>query len=165
MKISISPFAQYYDPPDGENVLGNVEDVTASRRRFIEDKPSNMVFLLKNRYQWMNGFILPEDQGIEVGCGNGVSKFFIRCDHFSLTDYTNFEWIDQKVDALHLPYENQSLDFIISSNMIHHLASPARFLTEAQAVLKKNGKLIIQEVWGSVFLRLILKLMRHEGWD
>ena len=113
----------------------------------------------------MNSFISNDEKGIEVGCGNGLSKFFLPEKNYLLTDNTNFDWIDQNVDALNMPFENASLDYIISSNMIHHLAKPYLFLNECRRVLKPGGKLIIQEINNSFFLRLILRIMKHEGYS
>lgn len=150
---------------DGENKMESVDDVAASRKDFIENRPGNLDYLLAKRYRWMNEYISQTDAGIEVGCGNGLSQLFINCEDYEITDFTDFEWIDRKVDALNMPYENASKDFIISSNMIHHLAKPHLFFTECHRVLKPGGKLIIQEVNGSLFMRTLLRLMKHEGYN
>ncbi|MDI9319580.1 MAG: methyltransferase domain-containing protein [Phycisphaerales bacterium] len=152
-------------PDSSLNKMKDVDNVVASRADFIQNRPGNLTYLLDKRYSWMNNYIKANDIGIEVGCGNGVSEFFIKSDHYSLTDYTDFDWIDKKVDALNMPYENQSLDFIVSSNMIHHLAKPYLFFDECYRVLKPNGVLLIQEINCSLFLRIILKLMKHEGYN
>lgn len=154
-----------FTPDSSQNKMKEVDNVAASRADFIENRPGNLNYLLEKRYAWMNNFIKPDDIGIEVGCGNGLSEFFIVSSNYTLTDYTDFDWIDTKVDALNMPYEDQSLDFIVSSNMIHHLAKPHLFFEECYRVLKPNGKLLIQEINASFFLRLILKLMKHEGYN
>ncbi len=148
-----------------DNKMEHVDDVAASREDFIKNRPKNLDFLLSDRYTWMNHYINTSDKGIEVGCGNGLSKFFIDCDDFLITDFTDFEWVDQKVDALNMPYADATFDFIVSSNMIHHLAKPHLFFNECYRVLKPKGKLLIQEVNGSFALRALLKLMKHEGYN
>ncbi len=155
-----------YQSETGANKMSQVDDVATSRKDFMANRPRNLEYLLSRRYEWMNQFINEKtDKGIEVGCGNGVSELYIKCDNYELTDFADFDWIDRKVDALNMPYENESLDFIVSSNMIHHLAKPHLFITESLRVLKPGGKLLIQEVNGSFFLRLVLKLMHHEGYN
>lgn len=166
MKVR-NPFllSKKFYPPPGRNRMKNVDNVLESREYFLENRPGNLNFLLEQRYTWMNKFIASDQIGIEVGCGNGLSKEFITSNNYSVTDYTDYYWVDKKVDALSLPYANNSLDYIIGSNMIHHLSRPAVFFNECYRVLKPGGKLIVQEVNASFCMRLILKLMNHEGYD
>jgi len=53
-----------------------------------------------------------------------------------LTDYNSpNDWIDEDVDALAMPYEDSSIDVVIASHMIHHIATPAIFFREISRVL------------------------------
>lgn len=113
----------------------------------------------------MNKWINKTAQGIEVGSGSGLSKLFIKSDNYLLTDVERNNQIDLQVDAMKLPFPNESLDFIISSNMIHHLSKPSLFFKECERVLKPEGVILIQEVYGSFFFRLILRMFRHEGYN
>jgi SAM-dependent methyltransferase len=141
-------------------------DTNYSRNYFYERKNKNLFELLKNRYLWMNDYIVDNDQGIEVGCGTGISKEFIKNKNFQLTDYCENNWLDVKnVNALDTKFPDSSFDFVISSNMIHHISSPIKFLEEMSRILKPNGKLIIQEINCSYATRIILALMNHEGYD
>lgn len=161
----MSLFKQAFMPPRPSAVISDVGDVLKSRTRFFASRRSNLRFLLERRYGWMNDFIGAEDAGIEVGSGAGFSREFIRNRNYELTDCADFEWLDRNVDATQLPYASESLDFVIESNMIHHLASPAAFLTEAHRVLKPGGVLLIQDVWGSLLLRLLCRLLKTEGYS
>jgi SAM-dependent methyltransferase len=60
---------------------------------------------------------------------------------------------------------DESVDVIIASHTIHHFYSPYKFFMECQRVLKKGGIVIIQEINTSFFMRLLLRIMRHEGWS
>ena len=149
-----------------ENRMKYEGDTLRARTNFVNDVSKNLHFLIENRFTWMNSFILNNDKGIEVGAGTGVSKEFIKSDFFTTTDYANNEWLDVKmVDALNTKFESESLDFIISSNMIHHVPYPIMFFEEMNRILKPGGKLIIQEINCSKSMRFLLKLMRHEGYD
>jgi SAM-dependent methyltransferase len=149
-----------------ENRMKYEGDTLSARTNFINDVSTNLYFLLENRFTWMNRFIQNNDKGIEVGAGTGVSKEFIKSDFFRTTDYANNEWLDVKmIDALNTKFESESLDFIISSNMIHHVPYPILFFEEMNRILKPGGKLIIQEINCSSSMRFLLKLMRHEGYD
>jgi ubiquinone/menaquinone biosynthesis C-methylase UbiE len=82
------------------------------------------------------------------------------------SDILESEWVDfKKIDALNTRFPNNSFDFIIVSNIIHHLAYPKQFFTKADRLLKPNGKLIIQEINTSLAMRIILRLMKHEGYN
>jgi len=114
----------------------------------------------------MNEFIKPGSRGMEVGAGAGLSKLFIKSDNFLLTDYAPNDWLDVKnVDALKTPFHNGEFDFVVSSNMIHHVPYPTQFFEEIRRILKPGGVLLIQEINASFFMRLVLRLMRHEGYS
>jgi len=76
------------------------------------------------------------------------------------------EHLDFKnIDAQDTKFESESFDYVISSNMIHHIPYPSKFFKEMNRILKKNGKLIIFEAYCSVFFQLATFLMKHEGFD
>ena len=157
-------FKKQFFPRPEENLMKNVENVQLAREKYLNNQPSNLKFLLNKRYNWMNEYIKKNDSGIEVGCGSGLSKEFIK-KKYELTDFTDYHWVDKKVNALEMPYKDNSHDFIISCNMIHHLAKPCLFFSECRRVLKPKGKLIIQEVNSSFFMRLLLNILNHEGYS
>ena len=154
-----------YFPSKQENRMSDEGEVRKAREDFLKHKPSNLSYLLEKRFAWMNGFIKEEESGIDVGCGTGLSKLFICSSNFILTDFCDNEWVERKVDVLAMPFHDSSLDYIVSSNMIHHLARPTLFFKECSRVLKNGGRLIIQEINGSLLMRLMLRLMRHEGYS
>ncbi len=157
---------KYKPSSHADNRMQYEGDVSRARNYFFSEAPLNLKFLLKKRFDWMNEYITNTDNGIEVGCGTGLSKFFIKNANFKITDYADREWLDEKmVDALKTPYSNESLDFVVSSNMIHHLPYPVLFFEEISRILKPGGVLIIQEINLSWCMRSILRLMRHEGYD
>jgi len=152
-------------PKQEEHKLAQVGDLTKAREHFFEHKPKNLYYLLDKRYTWMNEYISEDAKGLEVGCGAGFSKEYIENENFLLTDYTDDEWLDKKVDALNMPFEDSEMDYIIASNMIHHLSKPYLFFEECSRVLKPGGRLIIQDVNGSLMMRFMLKILNHEGYS
>lgn len=140
-------------------------DIARIREDFIKRRPSNLAFLLRKRYEWMSRFITDDQKGIEIGCGGGFSKLYVRSLNFILTDYFKNPWVEQVVDALATPFKDSSLDYIVISNTIHHLATPSLFFKECARVLKPGGLVIIQEINCSLFMRLMLTVMRHEGYS
>lgn len=147
-----------------ENRMKNEGDVSSSILEFKKNK--NLFNLLNERYLWMNNFIKENDFGIEVGAAGGFTKNFINCKNFKISDFSNHEHLDYKnIDAQNTGFEDEKFDFIISSNMIHHLPYPIKFFNEMHRILKKGGKLIIFDAHCSIVLQLVLILMRHEGFD
>lgn len=154
-----------YFPAPEANRMKHVGDVVRARENFLRYRPSNLTYLLRKRFEWMNGFIKTGERGIEVGCGTGLAKEFILAPNFVLTDFADHSWVEAKVDALAMSYADGALDYIVSSNMIHHLATPARFFAECLRVLRPGGRVIIQEINTSLAMRAILRAMRHEGYS
>lgn len=164
-----------YYPKHEENRMKNEGDVLTARKSFIKmfteqnrTEHQNYVLyeLLRSRFDWMNGYIYPDDENIiEVGCGAGLSKFFITNPRLVLTDVLDNSWVDRYEDAMNLSCADNSLDVVIASEMIHHLASPYAFFKQLEGKLKPGGRIIIQDMHNSLIMKLVLRIMRHEGWD
>jgi putative flippase GtrA/SAM-dependent methyltransferase len=155
-----------YSPRHDENRMRHEGDTSRAREFFFTAAPQNLKVLLEHRYEWMNRFIGSEDLGVEVGCGTGLSREFIRSSRFYLSDVADYDWLDYKhVDAMNTPFADGSFDFVVSSNMIHHVAQPLSFFREMERILRPGGRLIIQEVNASLAMRIVLRLMRHEGYS
>lgn len=119
---------------------------------------------LRSRYEWMNGYIENGNTVIEIGAGAGFSEFYLS-QRPILTDAVTNPWIDRVLDATNMDLRNESVDVIIASHNIHHFYSPYKFFMECKRVLKPGGKILIQELNTSLALRLLLRLMRHEGFS
>ena len=120
-----------------ENLMKQEGDVVSSINDI--DKNKNLYMLLSERFKWMNDFINPDDIGVEVGAAAGFSKKFIKNKNFKISDYSNLDHLDYKnIDAQNTGFQNDEFDFIISSNMIHHLPFPMKFFNEMHRVLKKE---------------------------
>jgi SAM-dependent methyltransferase len=155
-----------YRPTPQANHMSGAGDVVRARARYFDRPSANLQVVVENRFSWMNRFIGENDHGIEIGAGAGLSREFIRSKNLRLTDFGDHEWLDVKgVDAMATPFESESLDFVISVNVIHHLAHPLRFFAEMGRILKRGGRLVIQDVHCSLFMRAALRLQRHEGYD
>ena len=149
-----------------ENKMRSVADTLNATQIFNSRKSSNLKFLLKKRFEWMNKFINKNDVGIEVGSGAGFAKHFIKNKNLKLTDLSNDSHLDFKnIDAQNTNFKESSFDYVIASNMLHHVPFPMKFFREMNRILKKDGKLIIFEPYSSVLLQLATLAMKHEGFD
>lgn len=155
-----------YKPSHADNRMRSEGDVLAARVDYAQRKSANLRRLLRSRFEWMNEYITPDSIGVDVGCGAGFSREFIRCRKLLLTDLTAHDFLDiAGVDALHLPFADSSLDFVLESNVVHHLPYPGRFLDEARRVLRSGGFLLMHEVQASLLFCAVLRAMRHEGYS
>jgi SAM-dependent methyltransferase len=156
-----------YRPTHEQNRMRNEGGVEHARALFYAGVNPNMRFLLDRRFLWMQRHIDPEHAcGVELGCGQGYGKDVLRARSYLLTDYAEYPWLDVKmVDALATPFADGSFDFVIASNMIHHVPFPIRFCAEVRRILKPGGKLLVQDVNCSVLMRVMLHLMRIEGYS
>ena len=149
-----------------ENRMKSIADTKIARELYYSSKSKNVKFLLNERFSWMNDFIQDDDTGIEVGSGAGFSKDFIKNRNFKLTDIGEDDHLDFKnIDAQSTGFESESFDYVIASNMIHHIPFPIKFFKEMNRIIKKGGKLIIFESYCSLVFQLATIIMKHEGFD
>jgi SAM-dependent methyltransferase len=156
-----------YRPTHDQNRMRNEGGVETARELFYAGVNPNLRFLLDRRFSWMQRFIDPATAcGVELGCGQGYGKDVLRARSYLLTDYAHYPWLDVKmVDALATPFEDGRFDFVVASNMIHHVPYPPRFFAEVRRILKPGGKLLVQDVNCSLLMRVMLHLMRIEGYS
>lgn len=147
-----------------ENRMSSEGAVSDARQRFFHERFRNLDYLLRSRYNWMNDYLKPDHVIIEIGAGAGFSELYLKHRPI-LTDAADNPWIDRFIDATQMDLAAESVDVIIASHTVHHFYSPYKFFVECQRVLKKGGVVIIQEINTSFFMRLLLRMMRHEGWS
>ena len=140
-------------------------DVAGARKRFLEKRHRNLDALIRQRYTWMNSYIGANDKVVELGYGSGFSRLYLDQGNLLLTDYIKNDWVDLEVDAMNPPFEPGSVDVFICSHMVHHMAKPVTFFKKVHPMLRDGGRILIQELNTALLLRVLLRLMRHEGWS
>ena len=152
--------------PKKSNRMKAIANTKIARELYYSSKSNNLRFLLSKRFGWMNRFIDRNDHGIEVGSGAGFTKDYIENKNLKLTDLNEDSHLDYKnIDAQSTGFEKESLDYVIASNMIHHIPFPIKFFKEMNRILKRNGKLIIFESHCSITFQIATTIMKHEGFD
>ncbi|MFN4307900.1 class I SAM-dependent methyltransferase [Sulfurihydrogenibium azorense] len=101
---------------------------------------------------------------LDIGCGSGSSFVYIKnflnpnADFLGvdlhknqeLPDFVSFKVCDIDKDAL--PYEDESIDLVISIYVLEHLYNPGNLFSEAYRVLKKGGYFYcVTEYYTSLF--------------
>jgi|GEM_PF-197063 len=78
-----------------------------------------------------------DGKGLDVGCGD--NKICPQAIGIDLTDPT----ADVKADAIQLPFENESMDYVFSSHCLEDLQDTGAALAQWMRVLKTGGNLVL----------------------
>ena len=100
---------------------------------------------------------------LEIGGGSGSFKA-IAPDIVS-TDIQQTPWLDVVCDAQRLPFAPQSFANLMMVDVLHHVESPLRALTEAHRVLRGGGRLIICEPGITPLSGLFYRMFHREPVD
>jgi SAM-dependent methyltransferase len=152
-----------YFPDHTQNRMQSEGDILRAHNEFLINKKNNLCFLLRNRYEWMNRFIRPNDMVVEIGAGAGFSKEFIN-HNIIITEIVPYPWIDLCMDAMNIPFAANAIDVVICVNALHHFTTPIRVLHDINRCLKPGGYILLFEPNPSFLFLLLLRIMRHEGW-
>lgn len=109
-------------------------------------------------YKYLKQYI-PSMKGqlLDVGCGNSPFKFLVNnkvCQYVGIDiagadsfDYKNLDIIT--FDGENIPFENESFDNILCTEVIEHIPNPEKIIAEMYRVLKPNGLCIITLPWSA----------------
>lgn len=152
-------------PTHDDNRMTSEGDVRSAREKFLNRRFRNLDKLLNQRFEWMNEYINDGEKVVEFGCGAGFFPLYVDRGDITLTDVVRNEWVDEIADAMAPPFAPASIDVIVCSHMMHHMAKPVTFLKQVHGLLKPGGRILIQEINTAFFMRAMLRIMRHEGWS
>jgi len=94
---------------------------------------------------------------LDFGCGmKPFSKYFSNCEEYIGVDIYRGKVVDVVYDGVKLPFPDNSFDLIISSSVLEHVEDINACISEANRVLKPNGKFLsvvpfINHVHGSPY--------------
>ncbi len=83
--------------------------------------------------------------GSVLEIGGGSSSLASRSDRVIASDLSWAPWLHLVADAQHLPIADASIDNIAMLDVLHHIAEPARFFSEAVRVLRPQGRIVMIE--------------------
>jgi SAM-dependent methyltransferase len=98
---------------------------------------------------------------LEVGGGSGNLKEYIP-DTIS-SDILFANWLDVVLDAHHLPFKDESFDNIVLFDVLHHLQDLSSFFSDAERVLKQDGRILLMEPNISLGSFLVYRFLHPEG--
>jgi SAM-dependent methyltransferase len=136
---------------------------TELRRQIIHEK----IFLKRIYQEWYRAIVavLPSGQGavLELGSGGGFMREFapdlISSEVFYCPN------VRAVVDGLHLPFADKSLRAIVMTNVLHHLAQPRLFFTEASRCVRSGGIVAMIEPWVTPWSRFVYGQLHHEPFE
>lgn len=80
---------------------------------------------------------------VEIGSGPGLAKEFIP--ELVLTDIVQAPWHERQALAESLPFPASSVGALVLFDVLHHVAVPPHFFTEADRVLCPGGRIVLIE--------------------
>jgi SAM-dependent methyltransferase len=100
---------------------------------------------------------------IEIGSGPGFAAEFIP--ELELSDIVKAPWHHRCLSAESLPFADQSVGALVLLDVLHHLATPAKFFQEAVRVLSPGGRIVLCEPYISPLSFVIYRLFHEEPVD
>jgi SAM-dependent methyltransferase len=82
---------------------------------------------------------------------------------FAAADIAATPWEDLVADGLRLPFRSASLDTILALDVVHHLARPAAFFSEAARTLVRGGRIAVVEPWVTPLSFPVYRWLHKEG--
>jgi SAM-dependent methyltransferase len=141
-----------------ESLHQNRLDEHYARREIWARKPQ--IRLVYERWVKKIRKFLVEGTLLEVGSGSGPLKDFLP--EILLSDVVKLPWIDEVIDCMDMPFEENSLGGIISLDLLHHVLQPHAFLKEAARVLRPGGRVFLVEPYITPGSYVGYKLLHHE---
>ena len=134
-------------------------------RETIRAKPALKDWYLGVYEQWRDLLAVTREGGIAVELGAGAGFATDVIPDLVRTDTLAYRGVDRVVDAMAMPWKDGELRAIFMLNVLHHLPDPARFLQEAQRVLKPGGLLVITDPHVGILSRWLYRWGHHEPMD
>ena len=84
------------------------------------------------------------DELLDYGCGGSPYRSLFKAKQFIRADYVDCGGVDHLIgEDGNLPLPDGCCDMVLSTQVLEHVFSPQKYLSEALRVLRPNGKLIL----------------------
>lgn len=104
---------------------------------------------------------------LEIGVG-ALNYAEIYWENPVVTDADDFKATHNVITGVHaeqLPFDNNSFDYVIAKDSLHHFKDPVKALLEINRVLKFGGSLLVSEPYWSPLGRFVYRYIHPEPWD
>lgn len=142
--------------------------LTLRNRERLSGNP-NLLYWYKRlyEYQFKETPDLDCKRVLEIGSGTSPLKRFYP--NIRTSDILELDYLDHVFDAHDIDtfvvIEDQSLDIITMTNVLHHLRDPILFLIKASRKLVQGGRIIFVEPYFSLLSKFIYLYLHHEHTD
>lgn len=134
--------------------------------RIWRDKPAlRLVYSV-----WFDALLEDVPEGakvVEVGAGPGLFAQYARQRRPDLawvaSELADASWNDVVADAHALPFRTGAVDAVLGLDVLHHLARPRAFFSEAARLLRPAGRLALVEPWVTPFSFLVYRFFHQEA--
>jgi len=100
---------------------------------------------------------------VEIGSGPGFAREFIP--ELELTDVVQAPWHARRMSAEALSMQDSSVGALVLFDVLHHVAAPATFFSEAARVLRPGGRILLCEPYISPVSRWVYRRFHPEPVD
>ncbi len=141
---------------------GNPEEMTQVQTKILSRK-TLLNSWYKEIYSFMARNCFSKPPSLELGSGSsGLYKYvdpLIRSNILYVVEN------DVAFSAYDMPFKDASLGNIILINTFHHFGNPNKFFSEAERVLKPNGRILISDPYLSLLSFPVWKYLHPEMCD
>jgi SAM-dependent methyltransferase len=137
----------------------------AEHRRLWQAKP----VLARVYAPWFEELLEAAPRGmtvLEVGAGPGFLTAFARERRpdvrWIASDLHVATWNDLAADAGRLPIVSAGVGAVVGLDVLHHLARPGEFFSEAARVLRQGGRLSLVEPWITPLSWVVYRFFHQE---
>jgi SAM-dependent methyltransferase len=103
--------------------------------------------------------------GVVVEIGGGAGHFKEFYPDMIVTDLVPTRHIDLAADAMRLPFADGSVDNLVMQDVLHHIAYPLSFFSEAIRILAPGGRIVMVEPFISTLSHVLYRLSHPEPVD
>jgi len=141
------------------------ENPYESRRNILNDVYLNHVYtsLTGTLLEAINSSYDDVRTIIELGSAGGISKTLYPT--LITSDIRECDGVDRSIDAMNLPFDDNSVDGIIAKDVLHHLPNPIKHLSEVIRVLRPGAMIAYSEPNWNLLSRLVYRFIHPEPFE
>ena len=127
---------------------------------YLHDVYTSLTNTLLEAIKWGNDDVCTV---VELGSAGGISKTLYPT--LITSDIRECDGVDRSIDAMNLPFDDNSVDGIIAKDVLHHLPNPIEHLSEVIRVLRPGAMIAYSEPNWNLLSRLVYRFIHPEPFE